>query len=237
MNALEVSVEHLYETFSAYPLVEKMDGCPCCVSDTDKEKLHIRSLRDLEENDLSRYAFKSLTTWGTVEDFKHFLPRLFDICVKGSLKIDLDILLRKLEYGHFRMWPENERAAVEAFIWQWWHHHIATHSYFDPETFTNIYKVTGDLDKMLGFWTTDIHENGFKILVDCIDNYYFDLIYDGKNFKDFSSDDIKKINAWIVKNKANLEEGFFYFENRDAAFAETISNVVFTVEKHCENLK
>ncbi|MEJ5105015.1 hypothetical protein WH267_14870 [Chryseobacterium sp. MYb328] len=237
MNALELSVEHLYETFSVYPLVEKINGCPCCVSETDKEKLHIMPLRDLEENDLSRYAFKALTTWGNIEDFKHFLPRLFDICARGSSKVDTDLLLRKLEYGNFKMWPEDERAAVEAFIWQWWQYRIATQSYFDHETFTGIYKISGDLDKILECWNTNIRENGFKILVDCIDNYYSDLIYDGKIFKDFKSEDIKKINSWIVKNKTNLEEGFFYFENKDVEFAETVSNVLFTVEKNCENLK
>lgn len=237
MNTLELSVEHLYEIFSIYPLVEKMNGCPCCVSETDKEKLHIKPLRNLEENDLSRYIFKALTTWGNIEDFKYFLPRLFDICTKGSFKIDIDILLRKLEYGNFGTWPENERAAVETFIWQWWQYYIANQSYFDYEVFTSIYKISGDLDRMLECWKTDIQENGFKIFVDCIDNYYFDLIYDGKNFKDFNSDDVKKINAWIVKNKTSLEEGFFYFENRDAAFAEIVSNALFLIEKNYKNLK
>lgn len=237
MNALESSVERLYETFSTYPLVENMKGCPCCVSETDKEELHIRPLRDLEENDLSRYTFKALTTWGNLEDFKYFLPRLFEICAKGGVNIDIGILLHKLEYGNFRMWPENERAAVEAFIWKWWEHSIATQSYFDLETFTGIYKVSGDLDKMLECWKTDIRENGFKILIDCVENYYVDLMYDGKNFKDFKSDDIKKINSWIVKNKTNLEEGFFYFENRDAEFADRVSYVLSMVEKNYKNLK
>lgn len=237
MNVLELSVEDLYEVFSIYPPVEKMNGCPCCVSETDIEKLHIRPLRELEENDLSKYMFKALTTWGNIQDFKHFLPRLFEVCAKGGFKGDMGLLLRKLEYGNFATWPENEKAAVETFIWQWWQHHIATQSYFDLETFTDIYKISGDLDRMLECWKTDIQENGFKILVDYIDTYYFDLIYEGKNFKNFNSGDIKKINSWIVKNKTNLENGFFYFENRDAKFAEIISNALFSIEKNYKNLK
>lgn len=237
MHALEQSVEYLYETFSTYPLVPKMSGCPCCVSETDKENLHIRPLRDLEEHDLLRYVFKALTTWGNVDDFKHFLPRILEIYAKGGFIAYTDTLLGKLEYGKFGTWPEHEREAVEAFLWQWWQHCIETQPHFDHETFTGIYKITGDLDRMLKYWETDFQKNGFKVFVDCIDHYYLDLIYGGKNFKDFKRDDIKKINSWIGKNKVSLEEGFFYFENRDAEFAENISDVLFAIEKNYKNLK
>jgi len=54
-----------------------MEGCPCCVSNEDKEKLHTKELRLLEESDISRYAFRALTTWGDIDDFKHYLPRIF----------------------------------------------------------------------------------------------------------------------------------------------------------------
>jgi hypothetical protein len=90
---------------------------------------------------------------------------------------------------------------------------------------------------MLECWETDFLKNGFRVLVDFIDHYYFDLIYEGKNFKDLKEDDIKKINSWIGKNKTSLEEGFFYFENRDVEFAENISNALFIVEKNYKNLK
>ncbi|MGN7865772.1 hypothetical protein [Chryseobacterium sp. 22458] len=237
MNALESSVEHLYGTFSVYPPVPCMSGCPCCVSEADKENLHIRPLRELEENDLLKYVFKALTTWGSIEDFKHFLPRLFEILAKGGLIAYLDTIIGKLEYGKFEMWPENERAAVETFLLKWWQNHVETQSYFDHEAFTGIYKITGELDRMLACWETDFQKNGFRVFVDCIDHYYLDMIYDGKNFRDFKRDDIKRINLWIAKNKDNLEKGFFYFENREAEFAEMISNALFTVEKNCKNLK
>ncbi|MGG7439217.1 hypothetical protein ACQ7CX_09520 [Chryseobacterium arthrosphaerae] len=237
MNTLERSVEQLYEIFSGYPLVPRMNGCPCCVSGTDKEKLHIRPLRDLEENDLLRYVFKALTTWGSIEDFKHFLPRLFEILAKGGFIAYLDTILGKLEYGKFVMWPENEKAAVKTFLWQWWQNRLATQSYFDHEAFCGIYKITGELDRMLECWETDFQTNGFRVFVDYIDHYYLDMIYDGKNFRDFKRDDIKRINSWIAKNKDNLEKGFFYFENRETEFTEIISNALFTVEKNYKNLK
>ena len=78
-DELKESIENLYSTFSIYPLNSKMEGCPCCVSDADKEKIHSKQLRELEEEDLSRYVFKAMTTWGDTDDFKHYLPRIFEL--------------------------------------------------------------------------------------------------------------------------------------------------------------
>ena len=76
---LKISIESLYSIFSIYPFKSTMDGCPCCVSDSDKEKIHTKQLRELDGDDLSRYAFKAMTTWGDTDDFKHYLPRIFEL--------------------------------------------------------------------------------------------------------------------------------------------------------------
>ena len=56
---LTAAIENLYSTFVIYPFNPTMEGCPCCVSDTDKEKIHSKLLSDLDGDDLSRYAFKA----------------------------------------------------------------------------------------------------------------------------------------------------------------------------------
>jgi len=76
---LNASIEKLYATFARYPLRASMDACPCCVTDEDMGRLCSKELRGLEENDISLYAYKAMTTWGDVEDFKHFLPRIFEL--------------------------------------------------------------------------------------------------------------------------------------------------------------
>ena len=61
-DELEIAIENLYTTFAVYPFKSTMEGCPCCVSDSDKENIHSKQLRELNEDDLSRYAFKAMTT-------------------------------------------------------------------------------------------------------------------------------------------------------------------------------
>ncbi len=122
---MAAALETLYSVFSGYPLARKIKGCPCCVSDEDKTLLHIRPLRELTAEDLSRYAFKALTTWGTENDFKHFLPRLLELAADPydlSGEIDVEVLFGKLSYAKWRNWPLEEQQAVGLYfsaLWQW----------------------------------------------------------------------------------------------------------------------
>lgn len=120
---LAEAIEGLYKVFMDYPLVRKIDGCPCCVSDEDESDLHRKPLRELTAEDLRRYATKALTTWGTENDFKHFLPRLFELVTEEegiAYEIDLAILFGKLEYAHWNTWPSQEHAAVRDYLIALW---------------------------------------------------------------------------------------------------------------------
>ena len=97
-----------------------MEGCPCCVSDTDKEKIHSKQLRDLDEDDLSRYAFKAMTTWGDTDDFKHYLPSIFELLSTTDFIVDTFVVLGKLEYGKWQEWTDIEKNAITQFLWAWW---------------------------------------------------------------------------------------------------------------------
>jgi len=118
-QALAAAIEGLYEMFSAYPLAAKIDGCPCCVSDQDESSLHRKPLHELTAEDLSRYAFKALTTWGTKNDFKHFLPRLFELVPEPegiTWELDIEVLFGKLRYGKWETWPEGEQKAIRRYL-------------------------------------------------------------------------------------------------------------------------
>ncbi len=122
-QALAVAIEELYKVFTDYPIAQKIDGCPCCASDEDKSNLHRKPLRGLMTDDLSRYAFKALTTWGTENDFKHFLPRLLELVTEADSiahEIDVEVLFGKLHYADWKDWPEQERAAVRHYLMALW---------------------------------------------------------------------------------------------------------------------
>lgn len=69
-------IEALYVAFQKYPKPKSMESCPHCGQKSDG--LLVRALRDLQPEDLSEYAHRAISTWGSVADFKYFLPRLME---------------------------------------------------------------------------------------------------------------------------------------------------------------
>lgn len=120
-QAVAEAVETLYDVFSVYPLAQKVEGCPCCVSAEDEAALHIRPLRRLTGDDLSRYLLKALTTWGDADDFRHFLPRLLEIAAETrNYDVDMEAITSKLEYAKWQQWPEREQQAVRLYLSALW---------------------------------------------------------------------------------------------------------------------
>ena len=127
MNAssgLLASVERLYETFAAYPLPLNTEPCPCCHNARHNAVLRSKPLRNLEPEDLRAYPFDAILTWGNETTFKHFLPRLFEICVTPSNPslnfADPEILFSKLHHANWQTWPDSEKVAVRDFLYSLW---------------------------------------------------------------------------------------------------------------------
>jgi len=228
---LKEGIENLYTTFSIYPFKPKMEGCPCCVSNGDKEKLHSKQLRELDGEDLSRYAFKAMTTWGDVDDFKHYMPRIFELVVTTDFIVDTSVTLGKLDYGKWKNWPGTEKKAVSQFLYAWWSDLIKHKSYFDNEAFCTIYKLTGDIELLLNHWTFSFTDNSFLNFVDLIYEYYSDLMGRRKNFREMDDSSIEKILQWLKKNSGLLEKGFFKYADKDNELAAKISTSQSLLER------
>ena len=114
---LRDAIEKLYATFATYPLRENTDACPCCHSEHDERRLHAKPLRMLDANDLREFVQGALHVWGGVEDFKHFLPRIFELAVEDSAEFaDAQIAVGKLKYCEWWNWPQAERKAIRQFL-------------------------------------------------------------------------------------------------------------------------
>ena len=113
-------IERLYEVFSRYPCPKHLEGCPCCTSAEAGELLVRTPLRRIPAPDLEHYAFKALSTWGTLDDYKYFIPRILELTEDGSLLCDTEITLGKLPYGNFRDWPSDEQEAIRDVITAVW---------------------------------------------------------------------------------------------------------------------
>jgi hypothetical protein len=149
--ALQQSVENLYLVFSTYPL-SSLEGCPCCVSAADKGQVAHRALRELTQDDLGRYAGKAMTTWGTVDDFKHFLPRLFDLTAAFQCPYEECVVFGKLNYGHWRTWAPAEIAAIEQYFLALWDVVLSSDAWNFRDYFTALTGIYPRFDELLQHW-------------------------------------------------------------------------------------
>jgi len=230
-NEFEIAIEKLYKTFSKYPFKSKIEGCPCCVSDSDKATLHSKKLRELEDEDLSYYAFKAMTTFGDLEDFIHYLPRIFELTAKRKLMVDTFVILGKLECGNWDTWDEEEKEIINDFLTDWWKYDINNNKYFDSEILIELNKLRNDLSSMLNEWNLDYDTQGFRNYVELIEYNYHDIKSKNRTFEEFDKKEVEIFTSWIESNSFRLEEGFFKFENVDKEFSDQISNTLYMFER------
>jgi hypothetical protein len=120
-SELEAAVHDLYRVFQPYRLGPDFTGCDHCVDPRDSAILATTTLTELTAEDLRRYAFKALTTWGEVRHFKHFLPRVLELAADTPDEFtSIEVLFAKLAYGRWREWPDFEQQSVDRFMRAWW---------------------------------------------------------------------------------------------------------------------
>jgi hypothetical protein len=115
------AVDELYAVFGLLRRPARVEGCPHCVGPDEDRRLLDRPLRSLPPEDLARYAAKALNTWGGVEEFRYFVPRLLECAAADAFGYpDPEIVFGKLVSAEWTTWAADERAAVEAFLKAWW---------------------------------------------------------------------------------------------------------------------
>lgn len=116
------AIENLYIAFAQYPLRENTDACSCCHSEQDERRLHGKPLQKLDADDLREFAYDVLHVWGGVEDFKHFLPRIFELEILcGDEFVDPQVAFGKLRHSEWTTWPGAERHAIRRIFDALWH--------------------------------------------------------------------------------------------------------------------
>ena len=122
---MDSAVAELYRVFQPYRLENDLVGCRDCVSPIDSQHLIKTPLSELGITHLNRYAFKAMTTWGDVRDFKHFLPRLLELSLDDFQSFDFpEVLFGKLTYALWKKWPSVEQEAINRFLMAFWVHQL-----------------------------------------------------------------------------------------------------------------
>jgi len=123
-KVLQDAIEGLYIAFAGYPLPENTMPCDCCHTPIAETLVHAETLRNLQWKHLKDYADDALTTWGDLDVFKHFLPRIFDLLLNsGEQRSGVpnpEIVFGKLRYGEWRLWLSEEQTAIEEMLQAVW---------------------------------------------------------------------------------------------------------------------
>lgn len=113
-------VEDLYVAFADYPRFSGYLGCTHCVDEAEQDALRPVPLRALTVVQIAPVWLNAgVGTFGEVADFKHFLPRMFEVLLGERVPLPENFLLAGLRRYEVAGWPAAERRAVGAALVAW----------------------------------------------------------------------------------------------------------------------
>lgn len=204
------ALRELYRVL-ATPLAGPVVGCPHCVDPAAGVDLCRLSRTDATAEQLHRYAFKAMTTWGDVDDFKWFLPRLLELA--GEL--DFDLVLGKVAYAHWTEWPARERDAVRAFLLAEWHALFAAFPSLAPSFAIALEAIEPDLGPYLASLHPDRERAHLLHVATLLDEHAQSILQRGT----LAGRDAGALFAFVTANERarELDEGFFASANPEEA--------------------
>lgn len=215
---LESAVERAYRVFDHYRLSGTIIHCDCpvCMTEETARKLSVLPLKEIDAPTLAEYTNSAHGKGpGQIEyEFKHFLPRYFDLiaqCQPPS-HLDLDLCLDRL-HGYRDRWPEDEIDAVDGFfnafveaslhqtkLVKW---PVGFRLEFDMgQVLTMIVTAGGDLDGALEVFDqgpdpeTAIHMASMRLDVGLRDQ---DYVYENSFLKDYGARS-RQIGDWLLRD-------------------------------------
>jgi len=119
MNEFDCALAGLYAAFEG-PAPKEIFGCYHCLDQPQRNSLLEKPLGVLTSEDLSQYAMSLFSTVGGVDDYRYFLPRIFDLSatdIRGGPSPEIALgALTEAEWGG---WSVQEREAIETFLRTW----------------------------------------------------------------------------------------------------------------------
>lgn len=120
--ALSEAIERAYARFAAYGRPSKLEASPLRDAKAILATLTSAPLRELTGQQIGPYAGWALTTVGSAEDYKHFLPRILEqaVCAPEWLGTQPQIIAARLKRAHWRDWPASEQEAITTLFRAAW---------------------------------------------------------------------------------------------------------------------
>lgn len=188
-DSLRRAIDQLYDAFSKYPRPLTYRACGCCSSgrvlegerwngtnrpvvevDSPGAELPVRMISPSALADIAEYV---PLTAGTIELFKHYLPRLLEIVITDGFPNDwpdLPVQLSRLAWGNGERaaawwdWPTAERTAVQQFLDALWAERRRGDLVSADETLSGIAMAVPNLQPFLESWNRDPNEDAIATL-------------------------------------------------------------------------
>ena len=170
---LKNNIKDLYETFGKYHSNQNMDGSPIYENlGKWNTELFSKPLTELDKDDLSRFTGKAMTTWGNANDYKHFLPRVFELTAELKTPYEIWIAFDKLTLAEFQNWEEKEQKVIHEFMIALWESIVNDNSRKAELEFKDYFSAIAhfypNFSDLLDVWTQSESKAGIKHLVEFI---------------------------------------------------------------------
>jgi hypothetical protein len=117
---LKAAVEELYRVFAPYRRTPMDDYCTHCVNEQEYARLVEPELRDVGHEAIDHYMFNAIFTWGDVNGFKRFLPRIYEALAferhKGVWASGKWAPIARLADANWQEWPKIECQVIERYL-------------------------------------------------------------------------------------------------------------------------
>lgn len=197
---LEEGLWSLYSAFQNYPFPQSLDASP--LRDPEKILSDLKSapLRELSAEALGPYAASAMTTVGSADEFKHFLPRILHLSVISpcSYGFEPPAIASKLALSDWKQWPVAEQTAVANVVYAAWAFKRLQDPDFDPSAWDWILAMARldlQIESCLGLWVRQPTPNAFLQLARA------DLkgLYRGNGFwEDIAAEKRRFVLDWVT---------------------------------------
>lgn len=247
---LKLAIKNIYTVFLSYAGNQNMKGSPNYGNSVNEwnKKLFSKPLTVLNEGDLSKFTGKVITTWGNVNDLKHFLPRILELTAEYKTPYEIWITLDKLEFANWKDWIEEEKIAIIDYLESLFDYLLNDESSLAEwnftDYFTSIIYYHPNFNKLIEL----LEENKSKAKYMHLSNFIIEqgeLIFrKGKinGFKTFDRNAMELKN-WLLNGSLVQEfsESFFKYENEDFSdrlswTEQILSNEIKNAENKVQNV-
>ncbi|GAA4278672.1 hypothetical protein [Aquimarina mytili] len=222
---LKISIDNLYTVFKKYCVDStklRASSCPCCVTDEEIKEIVGKPLERLSEEELGHFSRSAISTFGTIEDYKHFLPRILECMQYPNTDLLFDFTcFEKLNYAEWETWPFEEQKAIESYFETLWCTVINDENTTGDqvEGVMSIILKYGYLDRALLEWSkSNTSKSTFCIIEGILNGFNFEV----------NDNDYDIMFKWLTSHtiKSKIED--MYFKTNDKELANKIA-IVYTI--------